>query len=464
MLRRTLVALGLAIAAGSAFAAQAGHVVFAVGAAQVAARPAVLDAPVQEGDELSTGVDGYIYMKTVDNGFLILRPNSKARVQAYHVDQANPANNRFKLELLSGVARSISGTAVKQARQNFRFNTPVAAIGVRGTDFIVYTNEQSSWVSVVSGGVVVSGFAGACGPEGIGPCEGAAARELFAGRPDVMLQVQRGQQVPQLLQSSSVAPELNVPARSDEPVGKVAAAVLPTPINLEVQKSESIGALRPPPSPSLPPPPPVEVQPEPTPAPTPTPVPDPTPAPTPTPDPTPVPTPVPTPTPSPTPKAQEVFWGRWEAVAGSVVLPAALEKNNVGTPAFLGDYAIGRTSNAVLVMPTEGQVAFNLASSEAYIQRDASGESQANVDSGRLGINFSDRSFTTNLVVSDAEGKYDVKGYGLVDDKGIFNSTMGSQTVIRGALSGANAEEAGYIFKNSMYPGVTISGATGWKR
>jgi hypothetical protein len=124
---------------------------------------------------LSTGGDGFIYIKTVDNGLFILRPATQARIAAYHVDAKNPANTHVKFELLSGVARSKSGDAVKQARQNFRFNTPVAAIGVRGTDFTVFTDNDTSRVAVISGGVVVSGFSGACRPEGAGPCEGAPA-------------------------------------------------------------------------------------------------------------------------------------------------------------------------------------------------------------------------------------------------------------------------------------------------
>src|SRR6202008_1200156 len=103
---------------------------------------------VQEGDELVTGADGYIYVKTVDSGFLVLRPNSRARIVTYRIDAANPANSQVKFELLKGVARSITGQGIKQARQNFRFNTPVAAIGVRGTGFVVRTNEQTSFVTV----------------------------------------------------------------------------------------------------------------------------------------------------------------------------------------------------------------------------------------------------------------------------------------------------------------------------
>src|SRR5471032_2047476 len=172
MLRHLFATVGLITACAAALGAEAGKVVFVTGQVQIANHAALLDGAVQEGDEISTGADGYVYMKTIDSGFLILRPNSRARVTTYHIDLQQPANTRVKLELLSGVARSISGLSVKKAREHFRFNTPVAAIGVRGTDFIVYTDQQTSRVAVVSGGVIVSGFAGACGPDGGGPCEG----------------------------------------------------------------------------------------------------------------------------------------------------------------------------------------------------------------------------------------------------------------------------------------------------
>ncbi|UMR31013.1 FecR family protein [Massilia sp. MB5] len=240
MLRNYIFATGLLLsgAASLAAAAEAGRVVFVTGQAQLANRAAVLDAAVQEGDELSTGADGYVYIKTVDSGFLILRPNSKARIAAYQIDQAQPANTRVKLELEHGVARAISGQGVKQARQNFRFNTPVAAIGVRGTDFIVFTDQKTSRVAVVSGGVVVSGFDGACRAEGLGPCEGATSRELFAGQAGMLLQIERGQKTPQLLNNPSLSPDQNEKPRSDEPVGKVVVSSLaPAQVNLDPQKA-----------------------------------------------------------------------------------------------------------------------------------------------------------------------------------------------------------------------------------
>jgi hypothetical protein len=448
MLRASLISIGLAICSVSALAAEAGHVVFVVGKAQIAARPAALDTAVQEGDELSTGADGYIYMKTVDDGFLILRPNSKARITAYHVDEKNPANTHVKLELLSGVARSISGVGVKQARQNFRFNTPVAAIGVRGTDFIVYTNQQSSWVSVVSGGVIVSSFGGKCGPDGGGPCEGGASRELFAGRPDAMLQVQRGQEVPQLLHNITVIPELNAPARGDEPVGKVAigaktgSAAL-NEISLDPAKSTL----------------PLLAAPAPPPAPPPAPgIPDVV-----------VVAPPPVVVPPPVVKAPpEVLWGRWQAVADLPADPGMVAKINAEASkaqVLVGSYVIARPDNSAFVMPHEGTASFALTGSEATISKVNGPTLAATVENAHLSIDFAAGTYATGLTVINSLGKVDIASKGDVTARGTLeNSLFSPGVILRGVLGGAKADEAVYTFKTTTPSDLSAAGITSWAR
>lgn len=454
MFRASLASLVLALCSVSAFAAEAGRVVFVVGNARIAAHPAALDAAVQEGDELSTGADGYIYMKTVDDGFLILRPNSKAKITTYHVDQKNPANTRVKLELLSGVARSISGAGVKQARQNFRFNTPVAAIGVRGTDFIVYTNQQSSWVSVVSGGVIVSGFAGKCGPDGGGPCEGGASRELFAGHADTMLQIQRGQEVPQLLHSITVSPELNTPARSDEPVGKVSvgaksgSAAL-NEVNLDPAKSTSpllavpVAPAPKPPEVITPPPVVVVVVPE-------------------------VPVPTPAPLPPPVKSAPEILWGRWQAVADLPAETATVEKITATankTQMTIGSYVLARPDNSSFVLPKEGTASFVLTDSQATLTKLGGDPVAARVENAHLNIDFVSATFATGLSVVNSLGKVDMESKGDVTARGLLESSLTSPGfIVRGALGGATATEAGYIFKSTGQPDLSAAGVTHWTR
>ncbi|MBA5687986.1 FecR family protein [Rugamonas apoptosis] len=455
MLRQILVSLSVGAGllwSAAAMAGEAGKVVFVTGQVQLAKRAAVLDAAVQEGDEVATGADGYVYIKTVDAGFLILRPNSKARIAAYQVDQQNPGNTHVKLELLGGVARSISGTAVKKARQNFRFNTPVAAIGVRGTDFIVYTDQETSRVAVVSGGVVVSGFSGGCGPEGNGPCEGNASRELFAGQSGVLLQVQRGQNIPQLLRNPSLAPDQSMPPRGDEPVGKVTPATsLPVAVqdvNLDAQKGAGLlnagkaasgnnttqtgtdtGAKVPP----------AEVVVDPG-------------------------KPVVPPAP---PSPPEILWGRWQAVADVPQDAAALAKLRDGTFENTytagGAYVIARLKNSQLVMPKDGTAAFVLSGSEATLQLAGQNPVAAAIRDAHLDVNFGSRSFSTGLTVYTPDASMAVAGQGSITSVGGLVSDLGADMTIRGYLGGSQAEQAGYVFKTINNPKMTAEGATTWK-
>ncbi|GJI92709.1 FecR family protein [Duganella hordei] len=454
--------LGLGMLASAAQAGEAGKLVFVTGQVSVAARPAVLDAAVQEGDELTTGADGYVYVKTVDQGFLVLRPNSKARIVAYHIDTQNPANTRVKLELLSGVARSISGVGVKQARQNFRFNTPVAAIGVRGTDFVVYTDQQTSRVTVISGGVVVSGFAGGCGPEGGGPCEGGASRELFAGQAGLMLQVQRGQTSPQLLRSPVMSPaDQGAPARPDEPVGKVGASNPSTDVNLDAQKSGNAltsgkqitqttnpggnggGALVPPQVDQKPDadqpvvtPPPVVVVP-------------------------PVLPPVIVRGP------EEVIWGRYQAIAGGspdAEVQAKLSGGTYAAQEFLGAYQIARLKSTAYVAPREGTASFVLTGSDAVLQRTGRDAVQAAVEDAHLDVDFGTRTFKTGLTVVGDELRVPVNINGNITKTGeLVNTTLLTDSKIKGYLGGANVEEAAYLFQVKSST-VTVNGATKWSR
>lgn len=448
--------LGLGMLASAAQAGEAGKVVFVTGQVSVAARPLALDAAVQEGDELTTGADGYVYVKTVDQGFLVLRPNSKARIVAYHIDAQNPANTRVKLELLQGVARSISGAGVKQARQNFRFNTPVAAIGVRGTDFVVYTDQQTSRVTVMSGGVVVSGFAGSCGPEGGGPCEGGASRELFAGQAGMMLQVQRGQTSPQLLRSPVMSPaDQGAPARPDEPVGKVGASSPSSDVNLDAQKSNNVlnnskqvTQTVTPPTGGASVPPLVDQQPE-----------------TVVPPVKPVTPPVLPPVVTRGP--EEVIWGRYEAIAGGSADAATQAKMKNGTydlELVLGPYNIARLKSSAFVAPREGKASFVLTGSDAVLQRTGGEWVRAAVENGSLDVDFATRTFNTNLNVTGDNVRVPISISGNINRNGeLVNPNPISDTRIRGYLGGANVEEAAYLFQYKANF-VTINGATRWSR
>jgi hypothetical protein len=428
----------------SASAADAGRIIFAAGKASVGEQPAVEGGIVQEGQLLATGGDGYIYIKTADNGLFILRPGSQARIATYRIDKANPANTQVKFELLSGVARSKSGEAVKQARQNFRFNTPVAAIGVRGTDFTVFTDDHTSRVAVLTGAVVVSGFAAGCSADGIGPCQGAASRELSAAQRGQLLQVTRGQAAPQLLSGSPLSPDLVSPPRTDEPVAKTdAGSVTPS---LEIQKvgvlaSAGEQALVKPPA--LPPPelpvvaPPQEPQ-------------------------------VPA-TPQQPPSG--LIWGRWvqfDAYYPKFYLGQTMDSARL--VAINGDYALLHTPGADFVAPSSGSVGFALRDSEAVVYTNYGYGSRtiapATLANGTLNVDFGGRSFSTGFDVLTGGESIPFRASGTVGNDGrLFGDEANARPGylnVQGLLSNEKGGSASYIFDGRIDALRTVNGATYW--
>jgi hypothetical protein len=456
-LRKLLLTALLACAAHAAHA-DAGKIIFVAGSAQAGEQAAREGAPVQEGQMLSTGSDGFIYVKTVDNGLFILRPNTKARIVTYHIDHKNPANTRIKLELLSGVARSKSGEAVKLARQNFRFNTPVAAIGVRGTDFTVFTDQETSRVAVISGGVVVSGFTGSCRPDGAGPCEGEASRELSAAQRGQLVQVRRGQAA-QVLQSSPLSPDQVSPPRTDEPLAKNGASTTPAQAaSVEAMKSaglnsviEKLASNTPPPAAGTPPP---SQEPE-------------KPAPNP---PVTMPPPV-LEVPSTLPD-RSVSWGRWQAVLDRhAAISLSEERKQNELLGLSGYFALFRSPGKDYVAPNNGTIGFSLRSSEAYVTTEYgfgnTVVAPATLSNGSLKLDFGARTFDAAMDLSTTLDVVHLTAAGTVmgDGRLYGNDAAGRHGVVnlQGILSNDRGGSAATIFEGRLDERRTVNGAASWR-
>lgn len=479
-LRRAIAGVAVLVlcaGGGMAFAGEAGRIVFVSGEVRSTRGAAAMGDAIQEGDELSTGKDGYVYLKTVDDGLLILRPASRARIVSYYIDSANPANTRVKLELLSGVARAVSGNGVKQARQNFRFNTPVAAIGVRGTDFTVYTDQETSNVTVLSGAIVVSGFGGACAPGGTGPCEHAASRELAAGQVGQVLQVKRGEAVPRVLSSGALVPDQVAPPRPDEPSAKAGGSPVP-PLglgepSLDAQKASAAlqqqsFVIRP-----------AEIQPgqpgQPSTQPVLPAVPPVVDVPAPTPEPgtgvgTP---PVAPPTPpvvvQPPLPPKQIVWGRWAAVMNQAptIDTAALVAEKAKRMAQNSYYAIFLSAGADWQPPQQGTMGFSLQSSEAFMLDTVSKVmSPASVRNGVLQVDFGKSTFATSLDFISGSDTYKLRADGYLGSNGQLsgNSELFRPTnmTVNGTLGPDN--NAAYIFSSRLNASKSANGITYWTK
>ena len=76
-----------------------------------------------------------MHVRFLDDAVLSVRPNSELHIETYRFDAERPDLSTVKLNLIQGTARTVSGEAAKTAKERYRLNTPIAAIGVRGTDF-----------------------------------------------------------------------------------------------------------------------------------------------------------------------------------------------------------------------------------------------------------------------------------------------------------------------------------------
>ncbi|CAM2997218.1 FecR domain-containing protein [Cupriavidus taiwanensis] len=450
MIRGMLIgclSIGWAVLAWAQGPAEVGKIAVVAGSAWLEAhgqrQPLQAGSTLHEGATLETGSDGYVYVNTVDRGFVSLRPNSSLTIEAYAYDSAAPANTQIKLRLNRGVVRTISGEGAQAARERFRMNTPVAAIGIRGTDFSVFTDARTTRASVRAGGIVMSPFLAGCRPAGTGPCEGGTGLSSQAG--GSILQLRHGETQPTLLgpQFQHLSPEAVAPPGKDEGSvagGQVKTSAVSAPAVVTANEIEILGDA-------------VRLLPEPRPAPAPVPE-------------TPVVRPQPVP---PAPEAQKLFWGRYQALA-SLPADTTLEALRAGVHDIVamggfGPFALVRDSREPMTMPVKGVFGFQLKSAEAYVVGDGKATA-ATVADPSLVVDFGKRRFDTSLTVSTSQLSHSMRAQGSVTSDGMMRSDQAAgNAMVRGALAGTDASQAGYVFSSQIgASGQTAVGATNWGR
>ena len=164
-----LIALfGLAVMlvfGGAAVAAEkaAGIVIIASGEFYAVApdgsqRPLKRRSEYFAGEVLKTGKDSTAQIRFSDGAIVSLRPETEFRVDEYRYQNDDGADKSIST-LLKGGFRTITGTIGKEGPEQYKVNTPVATIGVRGTHYeAVFGTELA--VAAWQGGVTVSNDSG----------------------------------------------------------------------------------------------------------------------------------------------------------------------------------------------------------------------------------------------------------------------------------------------------------------
>ena len=144
---------GLLAGAGAVHAAKpAATVILAVGAvsdrAADGSQRSLQDGDrVYSGDSLSTGSGAWLDMDFDDGGRMLLRPSTQFQIERFdYLPAAHPASappaaaaehESAFFRLLKGGLRAISGLIGHVYRDSYRLDTPVATIGIRGTQYDV---------------------------------------------------------------------------------------------------------------------------------------------------------------------------------------------------------------------------------------------------------------------------------------------------------------------------------------
>lgn len=123
------------------------------------------------GDRIDTSDKGQVQIRMIDGAFIAVRPGSSFVVKRYKMD-TDPQKSESQFELIKGGFRAITGKIGKTNKKSYKVVTPVATIGIRGTDYVAMYCDQDCdqrdhrenkevvrdglYVGVVSGGIHVT--------------------------------------------------------------------------------------------------------------------------------------------------------------------------------------------------------------------------------------------------------------------------------------------------------------------
>ena len=409
------------------------------GASRVLERGAL----VRVGDKIETAEGGHVHIRFVDGARLSVRPLSRLVIENYTRSINQPALTAIKFRLDEGVVRSITGAWGEAARDRFRLNTPVAAIGIKGTDFVVKTDVNNTLASVYTGAIMLTPLASGC-QASVGPCQNGSEKLLTEDMKGQMLTLGRLQVIPQLVPSVDLLAQRARPlttdltAKSDQVLKidssrtevaneKTLAGELRAVDVVVLAKSTSVIA-----PPAL-----VEVF-----------------------------------KPVQPPEVKQLVWARLAAIAadGDTISRSFAVAMQNGRQPTVGNGAFSLFREGIGIGPStlssgDSSANFRLAGSSAQLTRLDRGIETieaAQVFGGTLNVDFARSTFATQLTVINARiGTESVVSNGIIKSNGLLQ-TQGGNAFTAGALS-LDGKEAGYFFAKPVAAGE-LTGITQWGR
>ena len=377
-------------------------------------------ADIAAGDIIRTTASGHVHIRFIDGALVSVRPGSTLHVQEYRYSPDKPEDSLVKFYLENGTVREISGHAAQSARDKFRLNTPLVAIGVRGTDFVTQANAHGAIVLVNQGAIVLTPLDGACSAAGFGVCQTDRSRELSSQMNGMALVYRTTapepvlQPIKSLKGSDQITPLLMQEHLSNaNPAGSSNSSNTSGSAVADSRSPESVlNVLA---------------------------------------------------------SKKSLIWGRWARDPRlDETLTVAFAQAMSGRQVTMGDgyYFLFRDENVPNVLErTSGTVNFNLQNSAAAYRNTGNDYTPVSVTQGKLGIDFTHHTFQTQLALNTAEvGAQTLNASGTIDPKtGLFMATPElSDAHVAGAVA-LDIKQAGYLFRKPIGNGM-LTGATLWGR
>jgi hypothetical protein len=112
------------------------------------------------GEVIVVGEKSKAQVRFLDGTILSLTSRTKLRIDAFSYNNKDGSDDANIVTLLKGGFRTITGAVAKKKPANHQVNTPVATIGVRGTNYSVAVTDDNVYVGVWAGIVYVQNDGG----------------------------------------------------------------------------------------------------------------------------------------------------------------------------------------------------------------------------------------------------------------------------------------------------------------
>jgi len=119
---------------------------------------------------ITTGAKSNVVLKFLDGTVIVLNENTSFQIQKYEYNEKSPSTMSALFSMLRGGLRALTGAISGKNREGFKLATPIATIGIRGTEFMAQL-VNPLYVQVAAGSISVTNVAGvasfAAGQSGI---------------------------------------------------------------------------------------------------------------------------------------------------------------------------------------------------------------------------------------------------------------------------------------------------------